>query len=141
MHLLQQVISGSGEVMSLRFILGGMGMKAVGIYVGSLRQNAGLTQEQLANKAGISEKTLRNLESGRHEPKLTKLAEIVDIVRGSWVHVALLLKNDATIEQARRFINEAISGNGLTDEERVYIENLNPSQKKALIDLARQMQK
>lgn len=115
-------------------------MKAVGVYVGVLRTEQGITQEAMAQRAGISEKTLRNLESGRHEPKLTKLADIVELLRGSTTHVAELMRPSATVERARILAREALSGAGFTDEQRAFLEGLTPEQKAALLSVARQMQ-
>lgn len=53
-------------------------MEAIGVYVRTLRDQRGFTQEGLAALVGISEKTMRNLESGRHDPKIETLAQIVD---------------------------------------------------------------
>lgn len=80
-------------------------MKLVGLYVGILRVDLGLSQEELAQKVHISEKTLRNLESGKHEPKVTKLEEIVNLVHGSWVHVKQLLGSGEP-ELARQLAKE-----------------------------------
>lgn len=92
-------------------------MKAIGLYVGILRIECGLTQEQLAQKVHVSEKTVRNLESGRHEPKVTKLGEIVALVRGSAAHIARLMDPAAGIELARMLANEVIKNPNLATEE------------------------
>ncbi len=114
-------------------------MKAVGIYVGILRSDLGLSQDELAQKVHISEKTLRNLESGKHEPKVTKLEEIITLVRGSWLHVNQLIRS-GTPELARQLANDVIAGKGFTEEQRTLLEGLTPEQKAALLSVARQMQ-
>ena len=47
-----------------------------------LREQAGLTQEAVAKKAGVSRAYLARLEMGRHDPplsRLRKLAEALDV--------------------------------------------------------------
>ncbi|HZM84784.1 MAG TPA: tetratricopeptide repeat protein [Candidatus Limnocylindrales bacterium] len=45
---------------------------------GQLRRRAGLTQEQIAQRCGFSVRTLRNLETGRHLPRLSTIELIVE---------------------------------------------------------------
>jgi transcriptional regulator with XRE-family HTH domain len=45
-----------------------MTVQAFGLRLKELRQQAGLTQSQLAEKAGVSTAGIANLEQGRHEP-------------------------------------------------------------------------
>lgn len=116
-------------------------MEMVGAYVSLLRGASGLTQPELAAKIGVSEKTIRNLESGRHEPKPTDLALVLNLLRGSWVHVAQLLQPSATKTLVERLAMEAIDGQGFTDEQRAFLENLTPDQKAAILAVARQMQR
>lgn len=99
-------------------------MKAIGLYVGILRIECGLTQDQLAVAAHISPKTVRNLESGRHEPKVTKLGEIVALVRGSAAHIARLMDPMASIELARMLANEVINNPNLATEETELVSKL-----------------
>ncbi|RJQ66490.1 XRE family transcriptional regulator [Pseudonocardiaceae bacterium YIM PH 21723] len=41
------------------------------------RRRAGLTQEELAERAGVSARTIRSLESGRHrDPRLSTAREL-----------------------------------------------------------------
>lgn len=115
-------------------------MRLVGAYVGALRTANGLTQPELAEKVGISEKTVRNIESGRHEPKTTVLDTILDLLHGSWAHVAQLLRPGANRDLAERLAKEAIGGESFTDEQRVFLEGLTPDQKDAILRVARQMQ-
>jgi DNA-binding XRE family transcriptional regulator len=116
-----------------------MSMEAIGVYVRTLRDKHGLTQEGLAGLVGISEKTMRNLESGRHDPKIETLAKIVAQVQGSLAHVARLMDPAATVEQARDLAIEALSDGGFTDEQRAYLESLTADQKRALLAVAREM--
>lgn len=114
-------------------------MEAIGVYVRTLRDERGFTQEGLARLVGISEKTMRNLESGRHDPKIETLAQIVTLVRGSLAHVGRLMDPSAPIELARQLADEVLSNGGFTDEQRVYLESLTPDQKRALLTVAREM--
>lgn len=44
-----------------------------------IRENKGLTQEQVAEKLGISPTTYGDIERGDNDPKLSKLQKIADI--------------------------------------------------------------
>jgi putative transcriptional regulator len=46
-----------------------------------LRQARGLTQEQLAEKVGISRAYLARLELGRHDPHLSRLRMLAKVLR------------------------------------------------------------
>lgn len=51
-------------------------IKHIGVQIRLARKNAGLTQEKLAEKAGITQKYLSNLESGRNGVTITNLRNI-----------------------------------------------------------------
>jgi DNA-binding XRE family transcriptional regulator len=115
-------------------------MKAIGVYVRILRDDCQLTQAELADQVSLSEKSVRNIENGTHEPKITKLVEIVALLRGSTAHIARLMPPSASIELARTLASEVIGKTGFTDEQREYLENLTPAQKRALLSVAQEMQ-
>lgn len=50
--------------------------KLVGRNAARLRREAGLTQEQLAERCGLSQQYLSGLESGRRNPTVVTLYEI-----------------------------------------------------------------
>jgi transcriptional regulator with XRE-family HTH domain len=45
-----------------------------------LREARGLTQEKLAKKAGISRAYLARLETGRHDPHLSRLRKLAKVL-------------------------------------------------------------
>lgn len=49
-----------------------------GAEISAMRHGQGLSQKQLAKKAGVSLRTVGNLEAGRHEPQAGKLAAVLD---------------------------------------------------------------
>ena len=53
------------------------------------RERRGLTQEKLADRAGISRGFLARLETARHDPKLSTLEKIAKALK---VDIAKLLK-------------------------------------------------
>ena len=50
-----------------------------------VREAMGLTQEQLANKLGVTRKTIWNFEQGRTFPNLAVLAMMALILGVSWI--------------------------------------------------------
>jgi len=53
------------------------------------RERRGMTQEQLATKAGLSRGFLARLETARHDPKLSTLEKLAKALK---VDIAKLLK-------------------------------------------------
>lgn len=91
----------------------------LGVRVRSLRMAAGITQEQLAEKAGLSMKHLGELERGRSNPTLSSLQALAN---GLGVSVATLFDyEDAVIspELAKQSLFDAIEN--ATDKERQII--------------------
>ena len=57
-------------------------IKSVGKRIQECRQKAGWTQEQLAEKAGISQKHISRIEQGYHDTHFTliyKIAKVLDV--------------------------------------------------------------
>ena len=52
--------------------------KEFGKYIRLCRKQAGMTQEQLAEKCGLSSRQISNIETGKSEPKFTSLTKICD---------------------------------------------------------------
>ena len=53
-------------------------METFGKRVRRLRRSADLTQQELAEKLGVSEPTIRAWESGRAKPRYDRLCEVAD---------------------------------------------------------------
>lgn len=66
-----------------------MALERIGMRIKVLREKRGLSQEELATRAGISRGYLARLETGRHEPTLTTLEKLAKALR---VKVARLLE-------------------------------------------------
>lgn len=73
---------------------------AIATYLRTLRDAAGLSQEEAAAKAGISAKTLGRWEkgTGEHEPTVTNLKKLVRALGGSVRDALLLLITDDATE-------------------------------------------
>lgn len=56
-------------------------LERLGEQIQTLRNRRGLTQEQLAKKAGLSRAYLARLETGRHDPSATTLAKLATALR------------------------------------------------------------
>jgi putative transcriptional regulator len=53
-------------------------MATMATRIRELRLACGLTQEQLAHRMGLTEKTLRNWERGTHAPRLEAVVTLAD---------------------------------------------------------------
>ena len=115
-------------------------MDAIGAYLAALRDGRGLTQHAFAEDLGVSERSLREWEKGRTAPDVNTLSDLLAKLKGSWMHVFMLTKEDATPEQAKTLAHRQVQGN-LTDDQRTFIENLDPDQLAALIAVAEQMKR
>ncbi len=116
-----------------------MSAQAVGAYIAALRESRGFTQQGFAEVLGISERGLRDWEKGRTAPDVDALERLLAALRGAWAHVAILAREEATTDQGKALARQQIQSGGLTDEQRLYIESLNPDQLAALVAVAKQM--
>jgi transcriptional regulator with XRE-family HTH domain len=66
-----------------------MSVERIGMRIKALRQKRKLSQEALAERAGITRGYLARLETGRHEPTLTMLGKLAKALK---VEIGGLLK-------------------------------------------------
>lgn len=59
--------------------------KLVGRNVKRVRQEKGLTQEQLAERSGFSQQYISGLEQGRRNPTIVTLYELADALGASYL--------------------------------------------------------
>lgn len=99
-------------------------MEAVGAYLRFLRNDAKLSREKAAAKAGISSKTLERWESGggEHEPGISNLKRLVGVLGGSTKDALQLLIRD----QASEYDGEeaARAWLALSEEERQRVDSV-----------------
>ena len=103
-------------------------MQAVGVYLKSLRQGLGLTQEEAASRVGLVAKTVERWEAGKHEPKLSELSAYVRALGGSVKRAADLLVG--------------LNGEpapGVSDADLNRLSRLPPAQRALVADLVRQL--
>ena len=74
--------------------------KLVGRNAARLRQAAGLTQEQLAERSGFSQQYISSLERGRRNPTVITLFELAQALQVS--HVELVLPDDEVSKQTEQ---------------------------------------
>lgn len=55
-------------------------LSEIGAAIQSVRKENGLTQEQLADLAGISERTLRSMESGQGNPSFSAVVSTASVL-------------------------------------------------------------
>lgn len=116
-------------------------MDAVGAYIATLREGRGFTQQAFAELLGISERGLRDWEKGRTAPDVDDLSTMLKRLTGSWMHIATLAREGATAAEGQALAHRQIKGAGLTDEQRAFIESLDPDQLAALVAVAEQMRR
>lgn len=92
---------------------------ALGKRIQGLRQKAGITQQQLAEKADLSIKYLGELERGRGNPTLSSLVNLAAALEISLPEILDFEYEQFSVEEIRKELHEAI--NESTDEDcRIY---------------------
>jgi transcriptional regulator with XRE-family HTH domain len=71
----------------------------VGERIVALRKSMGYTQNELANKVGVSRQTIRNYESNMVEPSLFNATCISEVFKVSLDFLAKGVENDASSEE------------------------------------------
>lgn len=92
-----------------------------------VRQAKGLTQEEVAEKLGISASTYGDIERGDRDPKLSKLQKIADLLE-----MSLLDLLDITDKST---LNIKFSKKGKGDNNHVFINSVSEMEKQLLIEL------
>ncbi len=68
-----------------------------------LRNKSGLTQNEIANKLGVSGQTILNWENGIYEPKINQLIQLADLFE---VSVDYLIERQANNKRVDAICNE-----------------------------------
>lgn len=98
-----------------------MDMKKIGTFLAQLRKENGLTQEQLGEKLGVTNKTVSRWETGTYLPPVEMMKEmgalygvsINEIVSGE------RLEGDAYREKAEENIGQALNASAFTLKDRI----------------------
>ena len=85
--------------------------------ISQLRQQKGITVNRLANKAGVSQSYLRDVELGNKQPTILYLSYICDAL-------GIELKEFFSEDDSKEFVNEQLMHE---------IKQLSPTQKNALL--------
>lgn len=111
----------------------------LGAYLHELRDLRGLTQEDVGDAIGVSNRMVGKWESGENEPKISNTLAVFRVLRGS-LDDLLALESVTSPEEAKTIARQRYaSGELLTDEDRALLSRLTPEQKTALLALVRQM--
>lgn len=117
-------------------------MAAVGEYIRYLREDQGLTLQEVGTAIDMSDRIVSAWEKGRHQPKVEQLFNLVTFLGGVWDDVTILIRRGAKKEEALVLAKRRRSGDrGFSAEEKAYLESLSPEQKAALLAVARQMKR
>lgn len=119
-------------------------MIAVGIYLQTLRDEAGLNQTKAASAVGMSQKTVERWEAGENEPSLTTLVPYLESLRGSLLRTLSLLFEPNVAEHVIREYARAdrARSDQLIAEERRLMEqftNLTGERRQTAIQVLRQL--
>ena len=121
-----------------------MSAQAIGGYFRELVDRRGATQAAISQQIGVAPNYLYRLETGdTQEPSARIIIALVRALRAPLAHVQQLLDDPhATAEQgralARRIFEEPEPT--LTPDQEEFLRNLTPAQRRAILDLAREMQ-
>ena len=63
-----------------------------------LRIKSGLTQNEIANKLGVSGQTILNWENGIYEPKISQLIQLADLFEVSVDYLIERKNNDKSVD-------------------------------------------
>ena len=63
-----------------------------------LRNNSGFTQNEIANKLGVSGQTILNWENGIYEPKINQLIQLADLFDVSVDYLIERKRNQGSID-------------------------------------------
>jgi transcriptional regulator with XRE-family HTH domain len=91
-----------------------------------VRQAKGFTQEEVAEKLGISASTYGDIERGDRDPKLSKLQKIADVLEVSLLDLLNLTDKNA--------LNINFSKKDKGDNNHVYINSTSEAEKQLLIE-------
>lgn len=87
-------------------------MDAVAIYLREIRQARGLTQESLAERVGVSKRTIERFERNEGEVSASTFEQIIAALRASAQQIHYLATNAAaTIDQAKSLAREWLRDN------------------------------
>lgn len=87
-----------------------MGMKATGAYFRHLREHLGLSQAEVARRAGASSSQIYRIEEGQGETRATLVAAVAQVLNARPEDViSLLADNTATIEAGQKLAAALVS--------------------------------
>lgn len=117
-----------------------MAMTNVGVYLKTLRDEHGLTLDDVANAAGVTDRAVAAWEKGKNTPSIENIRGALGILKGAWEDIVDLLKAGKTAQDARDLAKwRAKNPVVLTDDERALLDSLSPEQRRALFEHIRTM--
>jgi transcriptional regulator with XRE-family HTH domain len=109
----------------------------VGVYVRTLRERRSITQIELAQALKLSERTIRNLELGKHSMRLADLQRVFRAIGGSWEHITILMNGHTSPAQAAELASRVV----LTEDQYATLAELPADEKNLLFQMADQFLK
>lgn len=126
-------------------------MKAVGLYLRTLRDDLGMSRGAVAKQLRTDDSQIERIENGQIDTRSSLLFRFVELVQGRLEDIRGLILGepdspDLGRNAARDWIAQGKKGTedivatiaSLTEEERLILARLNPDQRQALLNLARQ---
>lgn len=94
----------------------GVDQKKIGNFIKQLRKEQGITQEQFAEKLGVSGRTVSRWETGSNMPDISLLVEIAEILNASIPEIINGERKNEDMEKEVREVAEKLSD--YADEEK-----------------------
>lgn len=97
----------------------GVDQKKIGNFIKQLRKEQGITQEQFAEKLGVSGRTVSRWETGSNMPDISLLVEIAEILDASIPEIINGERKNEDMEKEVREVAEKLSD--YADEEKKHL--------------------
>jgi transcriptional regulator with XRE-family HTH domain len=106
-------------------------MTAVGEYLKTLREQRGLSRQDVADNLGVTTRAVVDWENGKHAPGSDKMAKLIALLYANPGHIqALMMDTGATAETGRRLARQSV--------EQPQVSEVPPTDDKSAVLTAKQ---
>jgi transcriptional regulator with XRE-family HTH domain len=101
---------------------GDMSMEAVARYLSTLREGRKLSQKQVGDAVGVSDRQVSNWEKGENQPKIGYVPALLAVLRGAYEDLAQLLIEDVPGEKGVDLAQRRLNATETDPLEEVLVE-------------------